>query len=106
MKSMKIRFKDWLCTVKVTHYCDGGRAAIQLVDAYDGSPVAVATVNIPEYPLAPDEAIIKDYSENEGMLDVLQKAGIVKEVVGSVQTGYVTCPVVRLDMARLSGKEV
>jgi hypothetical protein len=32
--------------------------------------------------LPKDQAYIKDYSENEGMLEALADAGIVKEVIG------------------------
>jgi hypothetical protein len=38
--------------------------------------VATATLNLPEIALGPDEVIIKDYSENEGMLDTLILAGL------------------------------
>ena len=39
---------------------------------------------------------IKDYSENEGMLDALVKAGIVSEPIEYYHTGYVTCPLVEV----------
>lgn len=57
-----------------------GRTAIELVSAKDGEPWYVATVNIPEEKVDGDEIIIKDYSENEGVLAALQKAGIVGKV--------------------------
>jgi hypothetical protein len=71
------------------------RLALEILDSEDGIPVMVATVNIPEVPLNEGEIIIKDYSENEGVLDFLQQNGLVGEVLREVQSGFVTCPVVK-----------
>jgi hypothetical protein len=74
-----------------------GRIAIQLVDAEDGLPVAKASVNVPDANLAPDEIAIKDYFENEGMLDALLEAGVVEAPHRRISAGYVQgIPVVRL----------
>jgi hypothetical protein len=91
----KIRFRHWLCFVKLLYY-NNGRVAIQLIDVEDGSPVAVATVNLPQYDLSEDEVIIKDYSENEGVLAALIKGGVITKPVRYVLTGFVTCPVCKL----------
>lgn len=72
-----------------------GRTAIFLRDA-EGWPLATATVNIPSIPIAEDEVIIKNYSENEGMYKCLRKAGIISEYIRIVRTGYVMCPVCKL----------
>lgn len=58
-------------------YSQSDRLALTLIDTMDGSPVGVATINVPETNLKPNEVVIKDYSENEGLLDVLVSAGIV-----------------------------
>jgi hypothetical protein len=71
-----------------------GRKALELVDAFDGDPVCVATVNLPDVPLGEHETIIKDYSENEGVLKFLQANKIVGEVKRWVRTGFVECAVV------------
>ena len=71
-----------------------GRKALELIDTEDGCPVMVATVNIPEAVLNEGEAIIKNYSENEGVLDFLQKNKIVGPVKREIGTGFVSCPVV------------
>lgn len=71
------------------------RLALEILDSEDGIPVMVATVNIPEVPLNEGEIIIKNYSENEGVLDFLQQNGLVGEVLREVQTGFVKCPVVK-----------
>tara|TARA_R110002050_G_scaffold38456_4_gene94961 strand:+ start:375 stop:680 length:306 start_codon:yes stop_codon:yes gene_type:complete len=66
-----------------------GRTAILLVDKEDKSPVAVATVNIPDYhDLKDDEVIIKNYSENDGMIETLQEAGVIGPIIKSIPVGY------------------
>lgn len=95
----ELQFKDWRCRVKEGRY-GNGRTALQLVDAEDGSPIAKATVNLPDVEMAPDEVAIKDYAENEGMLRALTDAGIVEPTSRVVVTGYVTVPVCRLKGGR------
>lgn len=91
-----IQFKKWNCVLKLGKYDNNDRTAIQLINARDGSPVAVATVNIPDAPLEKDEVIIKNYSENEGMLDALVNAGIVQQTGKKVQSGFVDCDICKL----------
>lgn len=72
-----------------------GRLALEIIDCEDGIPVMVATVNLPEVPLQEGEIIIKNYSENEGVLEFLQTNGLVGEVLREVETGFVKCPIVK-----------
>jgi hypothetical protein len=76
---------------------DNGRTAIQLLekdlDMGMYTPYAVATVNLSHVLLAENEVLIKDYSENEGMLDFLTKNNIVSFTPNGVQSGYVWVPV-------------
>ena len=44
------------------------RKVIELFEAETGEPFCVATVNIPDAFLLKQEVVIKDYSENEGIL--------------------------------------
>jgi len=96
-------FKDYQCKVRPVLYPEGNPGLV-LEDAIDGSAVATATVNLPvqlmkitdmlkdTFPVQPYEVFhdkygsdidnklyvfIKDYSENEGMLETLLKAGVV-----------------------------
>ena len=73
---MKVKFMEWECDVVYGQY-GNGRTAISLMDAADGSPIATASVNLPDEPLKDKEVAIKDYSENEGMLDALMDAGVI-----------------------------
>ncbi len=73
-----------------------GRTSIELLDANDGCPVMVATVNIDDVTLSGNEIIIKDYSENEGVLDFLVQNKITSRPKRWISTGWITCPVVDL----------
>ena len=74
-----------------------GRVALQLVD--EDGPVVVATVNVPEADLGPDEVCIKDYAENAGVLDLLVLMGVVAPTGRRIPTGFVDVPVARLLVA-------
>jgi hypothetical protein len=80
------------CIIKKDRYGNNGRTALILEDE-DGHIVTVATVNVPEEKLAENEVIIKDYSENKGMLDWLIKNEIVEYTGRYVTTGFVMCPI-------------
>jgi hypothetical protein len=98
-----IEFKEWKCHCQFAKY-GNGRTAIQLMNAdpiddgeYISPPgteqIATATVNIPEVDLKDNEVIIKDYSENEGMLKSLILGNVVHMPHKYVKTGHVECPV-------------
>lgn len=72
-----------------------GRPCYGLVDA-NGESVYRVSVNLPDVELAPDELLVKDYSENTGMLAALREAAVVYSLNRSVPSGYVQLPVVRL----------
>lgn len=88
----RVVFRGWTCRIEKQRYHQGSvdRIGLLLKDIHTGEPVAVATVNIPEIPLAPGEVVVKDYSENEGMLDTLVAAGVVSAPSRAVQLRYVT----------------
>lgn len=93
---MKINFNQWECEVLIKKYPLNNRTAIELVDAEDNSPVAVATVNFPDEPLNNDEVLIKDYSENEGMYQALVDAKVISEAIEFIQRGFVQVPKCKL----------
>ena len=86
---MIVHFKDWKCYALGDYYANG-RKAISLVDVIDGEPIATATVNLPDIDLPNDTVFVKDYSENEGMLNALVNAQIVKPfVLSTFKSGYI-----------------
>ena len=91
-----IQFEGFTCHIEYLKYQNTNRTAIQLLDATEGDPVAMATINMPEVKLEENEVIIKDYSENEGILDVLISEGIVERTGKTVSTGFVTCQICKL----------
>ena len=92
---MRVRFKNWNCYLNKRLYNSNG-IALTLADEIDGHTVAVCTVNVPDLPLEADEVVIKDYSENEGMLYALVSAGVVSEPIGYHQQGYVEMPICKV----------
>lgn len=95
---MKIKFKDWNCILTKEMYQNNQRVALVLIHETEGDVVAYATVNVPEYPMNNDEVLIKDYSENEGMLQTLVDAGVISEPTGTIQHGFVILYVCKLLM--------
>lgn len=78
------------------------RTAIELIDAEDGIPFARATVNVPDIPLEDGEICVKDYSENEGMLDFLIENKIVESEYRFVRDKFLVVPICKL---LVNGKE-
>jgi hypothetical protein len=72
-----------------------GRIAIELFSD-DYIPYAVATINLPNVALEYDEVIIKNYSENEGIIEMLIKEGIVEKTGRTVPSGMVDVPICRI----------
>lgn len=69
-----------------------GSIAMLLESAGTGERLCTATVCLTAYGEKPRDGnvFIKDYSENEGVLNALQKAGVVGDVIRSVPAGYAT----------------
>ena len=78
----------------VTHEYPNGRLALTIED--DEGEIARCTTNVASAQLAEGEVLIKDYSENEGMLAMLISAGVVKDTGRRVQSGWVQIPVCEL----------
>lgn len=91
---IKIQFFEGKCFMQIAKYSNG-RTAIQLYDAEDGIPLCKATVNMPEINIEPDELIIKDYSENEGLFDWLVLNEIVIPSITFANNGFVSCPITK-----------
>jgi hypothetical protein len=92
MNTKQITFKDWTCDVRMDNY-QNDRVALMLTDVKDASPIATATVNIPEANLEVGEVIIKSWSENNGMAEALIAGGIIGPELGKIPTGHVVATV-------------
>lgn len=92
-----VEFGQWICDLDWSTYSYGGRIALTLYekDNHDEGPICMATVNIESAKLNPGEGLIKDWSENEGVLAALVKAGVVEDTGRVVPTGFVVANVVR-----------
>ena len=72
--TIRVRFADEDCWLVIAEYLNS-RTSIQLMS--EAGPVATATVNLSDEKIEPDDVIIKNYSENKGILSVLVTAGVV-----------------------------
>lgn len=78
---MKIEYKGYQCTLEITRYHKPSNIAIALHS--NEGPIAKATVNL-DVKLREGLVAIKDYAENEGMLQTMIDAGIVGNPVAIV----------------------
>lgn len=81
------------CAFRVARYRSTGNLALQVVDAE--GVVCTCSVN-PDEKLGDDVLCVKDYSENEGVLDELRRLGVVGEVVQTIPSGWVEFKVAEL----------
>ena len=58
-------------------------------------------INIPYLGESDTIIAVKNYSENEGLLEQLEKAGVIVEKLGEVESGFVKIPLVRIDKEKL-----
>jgi hypothetical protein len=90
---MKIQFEGAQYDLDFSRYAKNGRTALVLNDVGDGDTALVATVNVPQAHLKENQVLIKDYSENHGVLAALETAGVVRRTGESVRSGMVEIPV-------------
>ena len=91
-----VTFQGQEYELRKTRYPAGGATALILWDSQEHDMAYVATVNVPGYFLRQDEVLIKDYSENQGMLKALEDAGAVKATGMTARSGFVAIPVAEL----------
>jgi hypothetical protein len=95
-----VRVFDVECYLEFASY-PNGKPAIRLIDSRDDEEYTIATVNVPFADLPPGHVAIKSYSENEGVLEALIEAGVVKDTGVKLPSGFVSLPVVALTEAYL-----
>ena len=84
----------YLLFVRKESYPDGN-IRIQLYDSSDGTPYATATSRVQEN-LEDGEVAIKDWSENEGILDFLVENNFIEKPHRFVEQGFVRVPICKL----------
>ena len=80
--------KSTVVRVELGKYANG-RIRINLIDNSDNQPYATATTNLPEVLLLDNEVFVKDYSENEGVLEFLTTNNIVVPTDKWATSGHV-----------------
>lgn len=92
-----VKFKNWDCEIVKKQYSNG-RIALQLIS--NNELIAVATTNIVDFDMndefAKDHTFIKNWSENEGILDALIKAEVIVPTGMKWQTGFVYADLVKV----------
>jgi hypothetical protein len=94
-KNPTVKFLGYRCEVLFGEYSNG-RTAIELVIKKTGEPMTVASVNLPYHHMESDEVAIKNYSENQGVLEVLIAANIISEPVRFIASGFIEAPICKL----------
>ena len=102
-----IEFQGYKCSVRTDEYVhnlvNGNRSiAVILVDVDTDEDLFFATANMPHEHLDDGEVIIKDYSENEGMLHTLIMAKIISVPERYTKTGMM--PVCKLRISTTHDK--
>jgi len=83
------------CVPIFRRYTDNDRIAI-LLRTPQGEPVATATVNQPDFNLEPNQVLIKDYAENEGILAALVNTGVIEDTGMTAPVGHARARLCRL----------
>lgn len=83
--------------ISLAKYSNGAPVILGTVEE-TGEPYAVFSVNMEAHAhkLPHNHTFIKTWSEGEGMLELLQKNGIVGEVKYAVNNGYISAPAVEI----------
>ena len=100
---IEVNFLNEVCVVSFSRYQKGDGTAIQLYVKETGEPMATATVNLVGHPnLATrkqflangslEHVCVKSYDQNEGLLEILQKAGILGPHACYVSSGFARYP--------------
>jgi hypothetical protein len=82
-RPMQLALPMYEATVEI-HF-DPEQHALLAVDTETGE-AEVLSLRLPDFPLPPDQIIVKDWSEHFGVAEALAAAGII-EIVGQVSVG-------------------
>ena len=59
-------------------------------------PACTASVNLPDEEIEPGYVAVKDYSENEGLYELMVQKGHIEPAIRYIRQGFVTIPVCKL----------
>lgn len=86
MKCKTFKYKNYEnCFFNVENYMNNKMSMAISIMNKEGENITVATVNMSGYLYYPDTATIKNYSENGGMTEFLEKLGVIEEVYSKVK---------------------
>lgn len=100
---LKTKYCDELSSLMTFGRYANGRTAIEFY-GQSGSPLCRATINMPGEKLADDEVVLKNYSENEGLLECMIDHGLVEDTGRRVTLDYCEAAIVKLTPLALEGK--
>lgn len=97
------RFGNHDLALAVETYEDNGRLAVDLLCLEDGDlmPYAMLTVNLPREAVKPNEAFIKDFDENQGLLQFVLDNHLGTLCPERGFSGFCSYPKIAFDMERL-----
>jgi hypothetical protein len=90
------QFGDLNVNVNFSYYRENDRPSMTIVEADSQEVLFHASVNLPNIKIEENQMFIKNYSENEGVLDFLLSNNIVKKSGRTVYSGFTEIPVVDL----------
>lgn len=95
VKYYTINYKGESLDIVESKYAYGERVALQAIEHDTGLPFAVLTVNVPAHDRDyPDKrCIMLDCNNCPDIDKALDKAGLIGECLGRVQSGFCTYPV-------------
>lgn len=101
---MNLEFRGYPCAMRFARYRSTQNIAVQLVvnnpdgtfeQAMHGEPMCMATTNLTALP--DGQIAIKNWSENDGIVNSLVKAGLIEpEACGQIENDFVSAPVHKL----------
>lgn len=99
------KYSRYLARFNAARYRNGN-LALQIVAVkggdYEGEPLCTVTVN-PGFEIPDTQIAVKNWSENEGIDDLLTSLGVIGELVETIPSGFVSIPVFELTE---SGREL
>jgi hypothetical protein len=91
-----MEFKGTEIIIDYSQEYDNGQPVIEFYEKETGEPYLTATTNLQGIDLEENEILIKDYSENEGVLAFLEENKIVEFTGKYIHSGWVGIPVCKL----------